>query len=212
MSAPNVLKLPRKIRDRIFEMVLRVPHPIYLFQEMEELVEAFAPEKPIQWLAMLYTSKQLGTEASAVLYGRNKFSLLETTPKEKILLKTFLHGIGLVNASSISHMCISFPSLDSQADYSQFREDSAEILALLREKCTRLKALELLMHSKNCGGWTSTTENTIDNIGGALPYIDRQLNTINGRIQISVRVYSGTLHPLVSATMQDLGWLILARE
>ncbi|CAN9146254.1 unnamed protein product [Alternaria alternata] len=42
----NFLDLPKGIRNNIYEKVLAVPHPIYLFQEPNSRVETFAPEKP----------------------------------------------------------------------------------------------------------------------------------------------------------------------
>lgn len=211
-NATNIFSLPRKIRDDIYEMVLRVPHPLYLFQETDTLVETFAPERPFRWHALLYTSRQVNVEASAVLYRTNNFSVVDMTPNEAVLLKSFLCGIGPVNAGSLSHVCASFPSLDSlggQDGHCQLREDSAEIVALLTEKCGNLKTLELVVHNKNCSWLTIVAANTSKYIPEALVYIDKQLKAIVTIEQILVKVSSGTLTPSARTAMRDLGWLIL---
>jgi hypothetical protein len=63
----NFLDLPIPIRNKIYENVLVVLHPLYLFQEPGSPVDAFAPDEPLQWLALLHTNRQISVEASAVL-------------------------------------------------------------------------------------------------------------------------------------------------
>lgn len=209
-TASNNWTLPRKLRSCIYEMVLRVPHPIYLFQETDDLVEAFAPEKPAQWHALLHVSKKINSEASAVLYRTNKFSLLEMSPKEVVLLRHFLNGIGPRNASSISYFCVSFPYIESRPENCQIRADSAEMLAVLEEKCTGLKTLELVIHSKNCGWFTCDNANTTQYVLKMLSHIDVKLKGIVSIEQVCIRVHSGALQFSISDHMRHLGWKVLA--
>ena len=106
--------LPRDIRNRIYKIVLIVAHPVYLFQDAGSRVETFAPDRPFQWLSLLYTNRQIHSEATPVLYGVNEFSLVDTTPQQFGLLKSFLDCIGSVNAGLLSHLCINFPVVESR--------------------------------------------------------------------------------------------------
>jgi hypothetical protein len=75
----NFLGLPKGIRNDIYEKVLAVLHPLYLFQEPKSRVETFAPEKPSRWLALLLTNRQICREASVILYRVTHFHLVDTT-------------------------------------------------------------------------------------------------------------------------------------
>ena len=101
----SLLSLPRNIRDDIFKRVLVVRHPLYLFQDKySAVVETFGPEIPVRWLALLYTNRQVHDEASAVLYGLNRFTLVDTTRQQVRLLQSFLNCIGSERRSTVSPM------------------------------------------------------------------------------------------------------------
>ncbi|KAH8432185.1 uncharacterized protein LDX57_009824 [Aspergillus melleus] len=148
--APNLLSLPIEARNRIYEQVLTVPHPLFLFKDPGCPVATFAPEKPRRWLSLLYTNRQISEEASVVLYGMNQFTLeeMETKNRRSGLLRSFLNCIGPVNAASLSHLCINFPAMEQIEGHSEgirLEEDGLQTLQLLQRECTGLQTLELLL-------------------------------------------------------------------
>jgi hypothetical protein len=206
----NYLDLPKGIRNDIYEKVLAVPHPLYLFQEPNSRVETFAPEKPSRWLAILLTNRQICREASVILYGTNYFHLVDTTQQQLGLLRSFLDCIGSVNAASLSHLCINFPVLEEvngQAGEVKLRDDSLRGLKLLREKCTTLSTLETLVHNKS----NSVFRRTDDSLQKALFLIDEQLKAISSLEKIIVRVVArdGVPTTLAKNVMQGLGWVLI---
>ncbi|KAF2023254.1 hypothetical protein EK21DRAFT_49476, partial [Setomelanomma holmii] len=144
-ATANFLDLPEKIRNDIYERVLIVPHPLYLFQEPNSRVETFVPERPSHWLALLYTNRQIYREASSALYGKNHFYFVDITQQQLGVLRSFLDCIGPVNAASLSYLCINFPvaeCVDGQTGNIKLRDDSLQSLKLLRDRCTKLSILE----------------------------------------------------------------------
>ena len=212
ISAPaNFLGLPNEIRNRIYKRVLIILHPLYLFQEPGSPVETFAPDRPLQWLALLYTNRQIYVEASAVLYAINRFHFVDITRQQVGVLRSFLDCIGSVNAASLSHLCINFPiteSIDEQPGKVTLRDDSLQSLKLLKDKCTNLSTLETLVHYKNSNLFTRTDEFLRE----ALSQIDAQLKAIPSLKKIIVRVEVYDRVPTSSAKdlMQGLGWLVLS--
>ncbi|KAK3938230.1 hypothetical protein QBC46DRAFT_318122 [Diplogelasinospora grovesii] len=204
--------LPKGIRQDIYKRVLVVAHPIYLFQDGGSRVETFAPDRPTRWLALLYVNQQVRGEARAVLYGMNRFNLVDTRQQEVGLLRSFLNCIGFVNADLLSHLSISFPvaeRMEDQPGEVKIREDGLQSLRLLQEKCTNLTTLEMFIHSKNSSFLTKTDEDSSHLAQEALPRIDAQLKAIPSLKKIIVRVYIGALPPLVTDLMQGLGWVVL---
>lgn len=207
-------RLPEPVRCRIFEIVLRVRHPLYLFQDSPTRVELFAPEKPRNWHGLLRINKRLGLEASAVLYSKNTFILTVTSPREADLLETFLRCIGPKNASFLEHLCISFPAVElyqsdePQADSFRLRQDSARVFALLKDQCTSLSTLELCVHSKNCDGMTSTSPGQRQHIPEMLSYVERHFREMQMLGRIIIKISSGDLLPETVDAMRGHGWVI----
>ena len=207
----NFLGLPDWIRDKIYQKVLIILHPLYLFQDPGSPVDAFAPDKPLQWLALLHTNRQISVEASAVLYRVNHFELINITKAQVGVLRSFLDCIGSVNAASLSHLCINFPtvlSIDEEPGKVRFREDSLQSLNLLQDKCTNLSTLETVVHFKNSDFFTKTDQF----LNEAFSQIDAQLKAIHSLRTIIVRVEPQSV-VLTSSTkdmMLRLGWLVLS--
>ncbi|KIX03676.1 uncharacterized protein Z518_07229 [Rhinocladiella mackenziei CBS 650.93] len=205
----NFLDLPKLVRDKIYEEALVVLHPVYLFQDPGSQVETFAPDKPLRWLALLHTNRQISVEASAVLYRANHFELVDITEKQIGVLRSFLDCIGTVNAASLSHLCISFPivvSIDEEPGKLRLRDDSQQILKLLEDKCTNLSTLETVVHYRNSGFFMRTEQFLRE----ALTYIDGHLKAIHSlqRIIVRVEAQSGVPTSSVKDMMQQLGWLV----
>ncbi|KAI9652857.1 MAG: hypothetical protein M1831_006382 [Alyxoria varia] len=184
-------------------------HPVYLFQDPGSPVETFAPERPPRWLALIHTNRQMNREASAVLYGVNNFTLVDTTQQQVGLLQAFLDCIGPVNASLLSQMCINFPVMEFQMEECKLREDDLQSLKLLQEKCTNLSILETYIHNNNSKGLTRMHEGNLQPILEALSQFDVQLKAIPSLEKVIVRVHDGAPIPSVMRSMQGLGWIVL---
>jgi hypothetical protein len=206
----NFLDLPDEIRNRIYEIVLIILHPLYVFQDPGSPVATFAPDRPRQWLALLHTNRQISVEACAVLYAINHFEFVDITQRQVGVLRSFLDCIGPVNAASLSHLCINFPvaeSIDDQPGKVRLRDDSLQSLKLLQDRCTSLSTLETLVHFKNSSFFTRTDEFLQE----ALSQIDAQLKAIPSleRIIIRVEVNDRVLTSSAKDLMQEFGWLVL---
>lgn len=206
------LDLPERVRYDIYERVLVVSHPIYLFQGKGSRVETFAPDIPGCWLALLHSNGQTYREASAVLYGMNCFTLVDTTQQQVCLLQSFLDCIGSVNANILSHLCINFPVVENREDQShevKLRDDGRQSLRLLQEKCANLTTLETFVHSDNSSFLTKPYKGNSQFVREALLRIDAQLNAISSLKKIIVRVYIDTLTSSVMDMMRGLGWVVV---
>jgi hypothetical protein len=115
------LDLPEQVRDKIYGILLVVPHPLILFQGFESRVEVFAPDRPASWLSPVYTNRQIALEACATLYGWNRFCLEDTTEERQFqLTRLFLNQIGDVNAASLSKLSINFPTFEATERTAKF--------------------------------------------------------------------------------------------
>lgn len=209
-TAINFFGLPSKARKDIYERVLTVAHPLYVFRDTGPRVETFAPDKPPQWRTLLFVNRKMNSEASAVLYGTNSFTLLDTTRREIGLLQAFLDCIGPVNANLLSHLCINFPDIEGQPGQPRcLREGSLQDLKLLQEKCTNMTTLETHVYSNNSAVFTRTDQDDLQFIREALLQFDVQLRAIPSLKKIIIRVYGGTPTPSVMAFMQGFGWVVL---
>ncbi|KAK4042993.1 hypothetical protein C8A01DRAFT_32938 [Parachaetomium inaequale] len=220
-----LFSLPREIRNDIYQRVLFVSHPLYLFQEEtgpSDKVGLFAPERPParRWLALLYPNKQLHDEASAVLYGLSHFALVDATAGKNHanLLSSFLGRIGSVNAGCLSHLCINFPAAvgnseeeDVTADQQAGEEDAfLGELRLLREKCTSLVTLEMMVYGRHAKGVTVASHDPDNSqlVRGVLSRMDAHLKAIPSLRRVLVRLYSGPLAPDVVEWMHGFGWVV----
>ncbi|KAF4255224.1 hypothetical protein KXX16_005472 [Aspergillus fumigatus] len=204
-------RLPIELRNRIYKEVLALPQQLVLFQDPGCPVESFAPEKPPQWLALLYTHPQIAKESMAILYSTNRFALEEGTKRQGNLLQSFLDCIGSVNASFLSQLRMDFPAIerkDGQSSEIRLREDGLRILRLLQEKCTNLKALETLVYGSN-GGLIAHQETDPQLLRDVLQNIDAHFRAIGSLRRIVVRVCSGSPAPPTIDFMQQLGWIVL---
>lgn len=133
-----------------------MPHSLFLFQDTgSRVIQTFAPEKPSRWLALLYTNRQIHDEATAVLYGFNDFTFMDTTQHQGSLLESFFDCIGSVNAGLLSRLCINFPVAESakgQLGTVMLRTDDSHGLKLLQKKCTNLTTLETLVYGQDSKG------------------------------------------------------------
>ncbi|KAJ3531104.1 hypothetical protein NM208_g9029 [Fusarium decemcellulare] len=217
-GAPGVagfLDLPPGIRKDIYELVLEVGHPIYLFQDSGPRIETFAPDKPKRWTALLHTNRQLYSEAKAVLYAKNYFYLMDKPQQQDLLLQSFLDCIGPHNAASLSRLCISFPVVEKAPDQPEairIREDSLRNLGLVQGKCTNLKTLEMQVSRENSRFLIEAEGGHSQFVRDALMRIDGQLKAISPVVEkIIVRLFAKDLPSLAIDTMRGFGWVLLDR-
>ena len=154
-SVMDIFSLPRVVRNDIYQGVLALGHPIYLFQYTgSSAVAIFAPDRPVHWLALLYTNQKVYSEARAVLYGLNHFGFVDTARCQASLVQCFLQRIGPVNAGHLSHVSINFPvveglgRVESHGEDSGLGKDDVLSLHLLLEECTNLTTLEMRLYGE----------------------------------------------------------------
>lgn len=208
MSSPDFLSLPIEIRNNIYERVLAVPQSLHLFQDSGCSVESFIPGKPYQWLALLYTNRQISKEAGAALCRSNRFAFEETDelqPHESPL-EAFIQRIGHLNAGSLTYLSINFPTTQIMDGEISLREDSMRRLQLLQKECTNLKTLETLIFS---GDSRFLIEQNDGGVREILAEINRKFGHITSLEKVIARIYSGTPVPSLKQYLQGLGWTVL---
>ncbi|EEU36388.1 uncharacterized protein NECHADRAFT_86959 [Fusarium vanettenii 77-13-4] len=206
------LDLPGPVREGIYKHVLTIKHPVYLFQDFGRRVEAFAPDQPKWWIALLYTNRQISSEAKAVLYDNNNFHLMDNPQKHGALLQSFLGSIGSHNANVLSRLCIGFPVAEKaqgQPHTVTIRQDSLQSLSLIRGQCTRLKTLEMQMCKENSKLLAGAREEDAQLVRDALLRVDAQLKTISSLKNVVVRLSIKGVPSLVVDTMRGLAWVVL---
>ncbi|KAF2721181.1 hypothetical protein K431DRAFT_328693, partial [Polychaeton citri CBS 116435] len=205
----DFFSLPCKIRDDIYNRVLVIPYQLHLFQDTTSRVETFAPERPREWLALLYTNRQMRREASAILYKVNIFDLMDTTQQPFDLLKDFLNQVGPVNAGSLSHVCISLPVIEGQPGNFQLREDGSQNLKLLQKQCTGLATLEFHIYSSRSSTFPKADQGDFKFVQKMLKYLELQLKVIPSLEKVIIRIYDRTLPSPVIDIMKGFGWIVL---
>ncbi len=204
--------LPREIRENIYKAVLTVDHPLYLFRGSGSRVESFAPEKPFRWLALLYTNRQIYSEAVAVLYRMNIFTLMDTTQHQAELLQYFLDCIGSENASLLTHLCINFPLIEGMKDKPEtvkLSKDSLQSLKLLEDNFTSLTTLETLIHSGKHTSLIKASQYDSGFVRETLSQIDTHTKAVSSLNRFIVRIYDRSPKPSVIESMRELGWIVL---
>ncbi|KAE8551779.1 hypothetical protein TMatcc_001763 [Talaromyces marneffei ATCC 18224] len=202
----DFLDLPIEIRNNIYKRVLAVPHPLYIFQDSRSRLEIFAPEKPHQWLGLLFSNRQVSEEARTVLYGNNQFHFMETTPR---LLTSFFNVIGYSNAGLLSRLSIKFPTFEISKDRPgeiRIHTDSLQSIQLLQQRCVKLTSLEALVYDPS---EAVTDDWEIQSVRDVLAEINTQFRCIRSLKEIIVRVYTKPPSPSIRALMNELGWVVV---
>lgn len=201
--------LPNDARKKIYEGVLKLPHPIFLFQDGDTRVETFAPDRPPQWLALLHTSHQMHQEAAAILYRTNVFTLLDADGQGSELLQGFLRRIGKGHAKTLSHLCITFPTIERNAGGFQLAPDGAKMLELIRAECPKLEILEAHLAGRPAIHLTEADRSMPDFTREALTHLDRHVKSIPSIQRFIVRVYSRRPAAQRMEVMRGFGWDVL---
>ncbi|KAI6801898.1 hypothetical protein KC361_g1467 [Hortaea werneckii] len=201
--------LPSNARKKIYEGVLKLSHPVFLFQDGDARVETFAPDRPSNWLALLHTSRQMHQEAAAVLYSANVYTLLDADGQGSELIRGFLKCIGSRHAKTLSHLCITFPTMQRNPGGFQLGPDGAKMFELIRAECSKLAILEAHLAGKSAIHLTETDRSMPDFTLEALTDLDRHVKSISSIQRFIVRVYSGRPAAHRIEVMRGLGWEVL---
>lgn len=210
LCATNLFTLPIEIRRAVYKQVLALPHPIYLFQGYGGKVESFGPQIPLRWRSLVYTNRQIHTEASEVLYGASQFMLMDTTPQQVNLLQAFMDRIGRVHSRSLTHLCINFPMatiVEEDPPSGQSVSTDMRSLQILQAHCTSLHTLEMQVHKKNSSVWTDPDK--WPSAQQSLMQTARELRGMPSLNRIIIRFYNVKPTLPVMDLMQELGWVVL---
>ena len=216
-SSSGLFSLPISLRLQIYTALLVLPHPLFIFQDGEtSRPEAFAPDKPRRWLALLSASRQLRDEAGPVAYASNHFVFVDATPRQPALVRSFLAAVGPVNAGRLSHLTINFPVVQRTSSASSdggsevvLRDDGQTSLALLRESCPGLKTLEAQVHGENYRNLVAPEHQDAQLLEQGLLRINAHVTAMPSLEAVIVRIYQGDPAPGVVEAMRDLGWRVL---
>ncbi|KAI7326164.1 hypothetical protein KC326_g350 [Hortaea werneckii] len=201
--------LPDDARKKMYEGVLKLTHPIFLFQDGDTRVETFAPDRPPHWLALLHTSHQMHQEAAAILYSTNVYTMLDADGQGSKLIQGFLRCIGSGHAKTLSHLCITFPTIQRNLGGFQLGPDGAKMIELIRAECSKLEILETHLAGKLAIHLTETDRSVPDFTLEALTDLDRHVRSISSIRRFIVRVYSGRPAAHRMEVMRALGWEVL---
>lgn len=208
------LDLPLKIRNTIYNHVLVIPHPLHIFQDPGCSLEVFAPERPCSWLALTYVNRQISDETRKILYSMNRFIFqeMETARRQGTLLESFLICIGSSNSRVLSHLCINFPAIERLPGLSseaRLTEDGLRRLQLLRQSCTGLKTLEILIFGHFANILVADHQLIDKSFRNIILEVDAQIRGITPLEAIVVRiVYSRGIPAAVRGYLQGLGWIV----
>lgn len=208
----DFFSLPREIRKNIYERCLSTTQALLLFKDRgSEVVEIFAPGKPLTALPLLRANRRVQQEACAVLYGKNRFTFMDTTDFQDELLRAFLRTIGAQNTNLLTHIGINFPALDlAEAGLNRphLTEGSLRTLGLLRERCASLRTLDTVVQDDNSAGLIESDNLDPLVLGAALSQVRTQLVAIPSLEKIVVAFYTEGPSPFVKERLEGFGWIV----
>jgi hypothetical protein len=198
----NLFHLPREMRLDIYKAALNIstPETFLIFQDGKR-IESFRPARPKLRLDLLRANTTLCDEACAVLYGLNRFNLVDAPGRQLRLVQSFLDRIGARNTRSLTWLCISFPCTKGRPG-----EDGLLSLELVGKRCNRLTTLEMFAYGDAAGTLMDEEPQCAD---AALFRINDALKRISSLRTILVRVYSEALEPATVASMEEFGWVVV---
>lgn len=197
----GLLDIPIELRAAIFSLVLTLPESILIFQESgTRTVNIFTAKRPTRWLALLTTCTALHDEAAAVLFGTNTFHIMDGGGTRPDVLASFLDTVGPAHTARLKHLRMSFPVAASSS--------SRVILRQLRERCTALSTLELILQ-RTLLGFLMVGDDEV-RIRQALMLVNEEFTSISSLNRIVVLLHSKIPPPLITF-MKELGWVVADR-
>ena len=155
----HIFDIPGEIRLKIYSGLLVLSEPI-------DFVADYGPPSPPLFRSkrdglcpvLLRTNKRIYSEANTLLYSNNRFrfpDIFTSTPSatSSAYIAPFLHQIGS-QASHIRHICIPFSTFGyTQPDSARLHKAHIKNLDLVRDTCTSIRTLELLV-SPGCANYS----------------------------------------------------------
>lgn len=209
----NIFGIALEIRLRIYSELLVLSEPIvFVAQYGPSSPPLFRPKRDGLCPALLRINKRIYSEASTLLYSNNRFQfpeILTSTPSatDSAHIAPFIHQIES-QASHIRHICISFPTFDyPQPNSARLHEAHIKNLDLVRDTCTSIRTLELLV-SPDCENY-ALSDSPI--AAEALDLLNTHFKSISSlkEIVISFEVYPEQ-NPSddLRKKMYDYGWSV----
>ena len=157
----HLFDIPCEIRLKIYSELLVLAEPIvFVYDHGPPSPPLFRSQRDGLCPALLRVNKRIYHEASTLLYSHNRFQFPVIFPSIKpetwgAHIAPFLHQIGS-QASHIRHICIPFPGFfHSRPGNPRFYEARINNLDLIRDTCTSIRTLELLI-SPDSANYTLT--------------------------------------------------------
>lgn len=187
----SFLSLPAELRNEIYRYLLVSGDPIIPWSKRHELASN-----------LLSTNTMILHEASSLLYGNNCFDLSSSSP---ILICDFLATIGLVNASHLNGIRISFPEFHDVGEEVSLEEESLRALTKIQKYCTDLKSITATAPSTYWMGIQLSVDSP-SICDRALDLVDAHFRAITSLQEIVVEVYDDGLESSLIGKMKSYGW------
>ncbi|KAK1671748.1 hypothetical protein BDP55DRAFT_635607 [Colletotrichum godetiae] len=219
-SSKDVLsKMSPEARKNTYNKAIVVSTPVFVSQDSQNgPIEFFVPGKPTQWprLPLVKFLEYNEQETDAVFYGSNHFNLVDTTTRRKTsILEAFLVSPTSTHARLLSHLSLSFPTLEAVEGRSEMlglTQNGTRTLKLLQDYCVNLKTLELYLFKFNAFGLVGEAPGDSQSRREALLQVNAQLKAVPSLKRLLVRCYHDRTTPEVIQLMQGLGWMVLVGD
>ncbi|KAI1193029.1 hypothetical protein F5X97DRAFT_328988 [Nemania serpens] len=202
------LSLPPEIRNQVYEVILVPPHPVRLVDITDHgTIQVFGASW--SWkrsTVLLRVNRQIRVEATAILFGRNQFTIGSDCPEA---LFYFLTCIGPVNASLITHLRVNFPSVDDVdcvPGQLTLRNPDVRDMQLIQRICTGLATLGLLIHCGNARIFTRTNVDHCRVVKEYFPQVDTLLKAIPSLGKVVISTHGINVQQSTKDAMRDFGW------
>lgn len=124
----RLLNLPGELRTQIYGTVLVHGDVVdFNWHYPDRRRKKERHDRPEQWLALIYTCRQIYTEAIGIVYSEHAFDFSATTSEKQLFkIQWFLDTIGPVNASFITRVLMHAPDLRAIVDSENEEEPGPE--------------------------------------------------------------------------------------
>lgn len=215
--------LPSEIRNKIFEELLVLSQPITLDMCTDDSHDLYAvsPAPNLNTSAslsfcrtLLLVSKRMHSEASFLLYSRNRFRLKDSVSTigdeaQSAILASFFDRIGRQKASFLHHICIAFPAFDNYRVVNvTLQEDSKRTLELIRVNFVNIATIETSLETTHA---MQVAIDTLDSPRAAaemLALVDARFKAISSLKEVIVNVYDEPPSDYLRKMIHDYGWTI----
>jgi hypothetical protein len=163
------------------------------------------------WPEILHVNRTSYNEASVILYRGNCFAFdNEQGGSDTDLLACFLRCIGTRNSSLLAHVRIGFPIIEFEEYHVgnvAIDTDSLGMMAVLRERCTDIKVLEISLQSSSAME-AKLSQMCIAPASQALSLVDAEFSAIKALRKILVNAYEQPTLRYLRETLSKFGWTV----